>query len=199
MFPHQPPVVLPIVSICIWFYVMFSRSANYSLRCCLAFNWIPFFSFNQPNVPDFGLQGETGTPKTFLTLSDPGRCQVGLLVLLCYSKVQKCTGKCARQDQQRQRENATLKRFNLDYYNSLRVRSHATSVITTNRCISRRVRVPDLIWSCWPCILTPLITTDKQQHFSGAGMFGPQTEEKHQFLGFTVKTHLKEENYGLQM
>lgn len=99
--------------------------------------------------------------------------------------------------------------------------SPAASVITTNRCISHGVRASDLIWSCCPGILTSVITAAKQQHFTRAGMFGPQTDEKtskrqnpedehtcsgfipigppHQFWGFTVKTLLKEENYGLRM
>lgn len=101
-------------------------------------------------------------------------------VFLRYPSVQKCTGKCASQSQQRQRENATLKRFNLDYYNSLWERSRAATVIITNRCVSGGVRVPDLIWSCHRGVLTPQIAMAKQQRVTRAEMFGLQIDEKHQ-------------------
>lgn len=176
MFPHQSPVVM---SGFMWY---FPDQRKYSSRCCLAFNWIPIFFLLITLIfliLDFREKPEQLKPFWPRDMSGRPTCVVMLF---------KST-KVYRQVYQT-RENATAKRFTLDYYNSLRERSHAASVITTNRCIRRGVRVPDLIWSCCPGILTPLITTAKQQHFTRAGMFGPQTGETHRKDGL-VQYHVR--------
>lgn len=81
-------------------------------------HFILCFSFNQLDGPDFGLQGETGAPKTFLThVSGRPTCVV---TLLKSTKVCRRVCQTGPAEAERERENATSKRFDLDYYNSLR-------------------------------------------------------------------------------